>query len=297
MIDDHLHQPWPTGLEEALAGLDQGDVIEGLPTFGYFGRKSTAATKGAALLEADPSSIEFVEALPAPDAWIVLTQSCDIAEEDRPKPMFPFISVAPVYHDGPGGDRPAFEVDNIGVAYLVRLTGPRFEGGTWVADLRYQQSIDKGLILGAPISKGFATADQAREFARRLAEFAMRPAFEKEIVECIVKPLRTYFRRRETVRRAMRETARLRELRLRVSGTDAELVVVLEDNGDVDSARATLENWYHKASQDCAKAGINLLGPRIGTMRILNADVYAQAERLSVEWLILRVPAETAVKD
>ncbi|MGC1759001.1 MAG: hypothetical protein WA742_06575 [Candidatus Cybelea sp.] len=299
MIDDHLHQPWPDELKEALARLDQGDVLEGLPSLGYFGRKSTAATKACAELQGDDSAVELIEVTPAPNAWIVVTQSCDIVEEDRPKPMFPFLLVAPVYRDGPGGDVPAFEVDNVGVSYLVRLTGPRFQGGSWVADLRYQQSIDKGLIIGATPSKGFATADEVRDFGRRLAEQATRPAFTKSIVDCIVKPLRTYFRKHENVRTAMRETASLRELRLRISADSAtaELIVVLGDDGDVEVARDELANWWHTAVKKCRTSGLTLLGLKIGTLRSLNADSYAQSDRLSIEWLIPRASTKGTGSD
>jgi hypothetical protein len=289
VIDDHLHHPWPEDVKRALTPLEQGDVLDGLPTLGYFGRKSTATTKGAAQLEGDPASLELMEVVPTPDAWIVVSQSCDIAEEDKPRPMFPFLSVAPVYRDGPRGDVSAFEVDNIGMAYLMRLSGPDFADGSWVADLRYQQSIDKGLVVGATRRKGFKDSDDARDFAQRLADQVSRPAFEEPIVRCIVKPLRSLFRKKKSARDAMRQ-ARLREFRLRVAGESrvATLMVVLGDGGDVDLARSTIEDWYNKTSVKCNAAGINFLGPRIGSLRILNADEYTQSSRLALDYLILR---------
>lgn len=287
MIDDNIVDPWPPGVRDALLRLEQGDVIVGDIPLGYYGRRPTATTVGASRLATD--ALHFVEISPGPDAWIITMQSCDIAEEHRSRPLFPFLRTSPVYRHPSAGSIVNFELSNIGVAYQMKLTGPAFADDTWVADLRYEQPIDKGLVVGAEILKGFATPSEARVFGQRVSRQADRPAFDSDIDDLIVDSLRRYFRKREPMRTAMID-ARLREIRLSVSDEprEVEVIVVLDTGGDPNIARAALNDWYYKAYKQCEQKSIGLQAIRIGTMAMLPYEIGVRSERILLEWIIPR---------
>lgn len=287
MIDDNIVDPWPPDVRNALLRLEQGDVLIGDIPLGYYGRRATATTVGASLLATD--ALHFVEISPSPDAWIITMQSCDIAEEHRPRPLFPFLRTSPVYRYPSVGPVVNFELSNIGIAYQMKLTGSAFTHGTWVADLRYEQPIDKGLVVGTEIRKGFATVCEARMFGERVSRQAGRPAFDSDIDDVIVDSLRRYFRKREPMRNAMID-AGLREIRLRVSNEprEVEVIIVLDNGGDPNVARAALNDWYYKAYKQCEQRSIGLQAIRIGTMAMLPYEAGATSERILLEWIIPR---------
>lgn len=287
MINDHLASEWPNEVRERLLSLEQGDVLFGLPPITYYGRRATATSVGAAGLSVD--GVQLVSATPDPDGWIIVTQGCDIAEEDRTRPMHPFLEVAPVYIIEPAGSVTQLELGDVGVSYLHHLNGPEFTERFWVADLRFRQCIDKGLTVGLGSAKGFADAQAERRFAERIARLAVRPAYDRRIVEHVVESLRRYFRKREPKRTKMLE-AGVEEVRLRVSPEPltAELLVIVRRDGNVEPAREALDDWYFAANRDCRGAGIDLRPIRFTAMQMLDAQSFAQSDRLLYEWFVPR---------
>src|SRR5919197_3269430 len=89
---------WPDQVLERLAEWEQGDLVARPPLF-YFADPSRAIW---IVTREYTESSEGPEVIFAPDEMsppygVITTQTCDIGEEGRARPVKPWVQVAPVY--------------------------------------------------------------------------------------------------------------------------------------------------------------------------------------------------------
>jgi len=204
MVDERL-QPWPPEVREAVARFRQGDVIR-LPSIFYLACPRyplwalSLPTPGE---DTDPQVIESEWS--SESLGLITSQTCDIAEDERPTPRKPWIQVSPVYQRHITGTPPM---------HMVRLTGVGLTPDSY-ADLRIELPIEKGWLVDQTPVAGFADAEQFRMLALRLALQRRREAFPTWVVERICAPLRD-----EAALRALGLLDGVEEIRLAFEGDD-----------------------------------------------------------------------------
>lgn len=287
MIDEHVQDEWSKELLDVLGGLEQGDVVEGLP-FGYYATGSPVAWKPSATASKDAT--EFVELDPgvSPKQWAITTHTCDLCEEDSDRPRRPFFLAAPVYEADALNERQQFMITNMEVSYLVRLTGDNFSKGFWIADLRLQIPFDKGVLVGKPIRKGFAPED-VRRFGAQLARLYGRPVFPREVVMNVVDSLRSFFGGGKAHYRERFGAAKIEELRLYCSNNgppyETQLWVILESPATEKIARECIDAWYRSTQPRASSAGVNLLAPQFQVYDLMSAADYIRTKPVSIPYI------------
>ncbi len=279
---------WPPGLLTHLTRFKQGDLVKGFPVV-YIGDPDVAAhLQTAAYAGEGAGPIEFEPF----DYGMIVTQTCDLREEDSTNPSRPWVQIAPVYDglrtylgsDGVsrkvlhGGIRNMLESGG-GQLYLMHL--PHF--GTadefWVADFRLTVPVDKGWLLGKEPVNAFESEEERRKVGMRTAMQQIRPAFDGRFVEAVQQPLISALKtlakedpelsaaiHRETHQFGMRSAEN-------VVMAYAE-VWILSLVPLTDTVRVWLddqsETWHRKA----AELGLNLLPTQYRELRSTTAQEY-----------------------
>lgn len=191
---------WPDGLLDHLQRFRQGDLIAGFPALYLGDPDSPGHAQTAAYADSGPGVIEF-EPFPF---GMVLTQTCDIREENSKRPSRPWVHVAPVYNGEAkykpdpdsatersllGSNIRSMLVNGGGPLYLLFLKDFNPEPGLWVADLRLIVATDKGWLAGRAPIRAFDTEVARRDVGRRLAMLQMRPAFDERFEAAVRRPL------------------------------------------------------------------------------------------------------------
>lgn len=199
---------WPEGLLTHLQDFRQGDVVEGFPAV-YIGNPANAVHAQTAVYQDSKSDvIRFSNDFPY---GMILTQTCDIVEENRNHPKRPWVSIAPVYNsetrfrDPNSNKEIALLNDDIrnslvagkGPYYLLYLPDlPDFISfpSCWVADFRLVVSVEKGWLLEREPIRALISEEDRRKMGKKLGSLFTRPAFdgrfEKSVRAPLVKALR-----------------------------------------------------------------------------------------------------------
>jgi hypothetical protein len=286
MLDD-VNASWPKALVDRLETLEQGHVVTGSLLLGFYGDRLNAASQFTARLSEQDTGIQWVEPSEQPSHWIITTQSCDLSEEGTPQRAY-FLA-APVYRRDDLGERSRFEIEQLGVRYLVPLSGEEFREGYYVADLRIQVPFDKGLLVGAVTHDGFAGEDDRRRFASRLAGLYDRPAFPREISDNVVETLRKYFKKSQQRREQFTECD-VREIRLGMRGepiSEVWLLVIVTAAGNADGVRNLLDQWFVSTVAKLAQLNINL-SVSCNRLTLLSALEYVSTDPIALSFLTSR---------
>ncbi|MGH7757286.1 MAG: hypothetical protein ACREM8_13525, partial [Vulcanimicrobiaceae bacterium] len=168
--------------DEVLAALemvDQGTVLERVPLVYAANGAHPILEQTARAVQGRTAGVHLIEI----DA-MVTTQTCDIRGLGaRTKP---FLTVAPVY--------PARFLTNNPLralrlrTYTVPLTGARFSAELHIADLRFESTIEKGIVVGRGCHPPFVEASEYAELAKKLGESRRRAAFDPTIEKYLLKP-------------------------------------------------------------------------------------------------------------
>lgn len=262
MIDEGLEQPWPEPVRAALEAFLQGHLIEQPPLFYAADLRHpiwrTTRHVAEETLEADRGE-DFVDLAPddRPPYGIITTQSCDLGEE-RPDPRQPWLAVAPVYTVLPDSllrDR----------EYVFELAPPALDGGIWVADLRIEMPLEKGLLVGRAPIEAFPDEDSYIAFANFLARRRGRPALASvfhEVLSVTTKRLKSESNAQRNLARRARPT--VYKLMLAIEdGTRLEPVAaklyVITDGAAMQDARAWFDLWWNAARLVAENHGLQLL--------------------------------------
>jgi hypothetical protein len=207
----------------------------------------------------------------APAFAILTSQTCDIGEEADVW-EFPWVQVAPVYEIH---DTQLLQRD-----YMVRLTGPDFQLAIYVADLRLELPVEKGVIVGVKVRPGFDTEKDAIEFAEVLGRRRQRAAVASGVNTHIRETLRAKVNAKRPAWRTIRD--QVHKIMLAIEdGTraDPRVVRVFVVSGDPlsDETRQWFDEWHAAAKDGASEAGL-VLAP-MGYMDRSNFDV-ARYDRL-----------------
>jgi hypothetical protein len=189
MIDSWLREEWDSRVASATALFRQGHLLEwaSVAYGANFQHGVCVPTKEAG---ADGTGYVKVE-----DVWahvMITTQTCDICEEGKRRPIMPWISVVPVYDIMPilvGGQTKQIRANGFG--YLVPLTYANFsqENTLWVADLRIEYPLEKSVLaLRTPI-EAFASEAEYAYLADKLASRRNRPAIDSQVRKTVIREL------------------------------------------------------------------------------------------------------------
>ncbi|HEY1714605.1 MAG TPA: hypothetical protein VGG07_17020 [Solirubrobacteraceae bacterium] len=262
MIDEGLEHPWPAPVPPAVEPFLQGHLIVQPPLFYVADLKhpiwGTTRLIADAMPEADQGE-DFVDLAleDRPPYGIITTQSCDLSEE-RPKPRQPWLAVAPVYRvsdDSPVRDRD----------YVFELAPPELDGEIWVADLRIEMPLEKGLLVGRAPIDAFPDEDGYIAFGNFLARRRGRPALASvfhEVVSVTTRRLKEERNAQRTLARRARQN--VYKLMCAIEdGTRLEPVAaklyVLTDGPPTKDARAWFDLWWTQARVVAERHGLQLL--------------------------------------
>lgn len=275
---------WPPGALDALRQFRQGDVIEAPPFF-YFADPVTPAFAATSAADLDGPDVVILEDM-CPYA-VLTTQTCDIGEEDSPRPVRPFVHVAPVY-DGAevfDGSVRSLLAKGRGSMYLVQL--PAFHGGFWVADLRLEVPVEKGWLARQQRKPGFLDEIGAEKFGQRLVRIRERPALGSRFVEAVHRPLTEAIRelRRHDRDQWLRLVGNVDQIRVavdsRLNPTVAQLLVLNDERVPGDLVE-WFHQWWDEVNPGALAAGIQLQRLRTATYSELSAAEYMASGELEL---------------
>jgi hypothetical protein len=262
VIDEGLEQPRPEPVAPAVEPFLQGHLIAQPPLF-YAADLRHPIWRTTRLIADDTPEADrgedFVDLAPEdrPPYGIITTQSCDLSEE-RPDPRQPWLAVAPVYmvsSDSPLRDRD----------YVFELAPPELDGEIWVADLRIEMPLEKGLLVGRAPIEAFPSEDGYIAFANFLARRRGRPALASVFHEVLSATTRRIKNERNAYRTlARRARQNVYKLMLGIEdGTRLEPVAaklyVVTDGAPTDDVRAWFDLWWNEARAVAERHGLQLL--------------------------------------
>jgi hypothetical protein len=200
-------RPFDPSLEVACHQFEQGHLLLN-PFTVYVARPDVVASNWAKdFAFSDPAATLAVGGIapgPEPPFFIILDQTCDVQ-----KTNIPFLHVSPVYNGAK-----YYEVGSIqrvrdrrAFGYLYALTASNLEDlltdvqreeqarssapgeWAWLADLRIQVPLDKGVLLDREVIAGFASREDQLALGRELGNRADRPALPTVATDYVIPAL------------------------------------------------------------------------------------------------------------
>lgn len=231
---------WNHGVLEACKRFRQGDVIEGA-SLSFTANAdhpitipAQDATEGVSGLVGTRVALPFA---------MVTSQTCDLAGERGDK--YPLLQIAPVY-DITGHTENGLEglIPKNKVGEFIYLDGPRFkaDGQLWVADLRFESAIEKGVLIDKHPIQGFADEDGYLRASKKIADARLRLAVDDDIEKHVLKPLRKLFAKNMIDHRPIVDIL-LKARPTTVGARVMWLYVVAEDDADVVALQGALDQW------------------------------------------------------
>jgi len=247
VIDEHIKRPWPPEVAQALARFKQGDLIARPPFF--YGRHPTLELFDAGGAADGDSRVHELHPDDAPPYGVITTQTCDLDEQGTPTQ--PWFQVSPV--------SPLSDEAILNKAYIVELTGSL--GARYVADLRIELPVEKTLLVGREPIAGFATEEEAEEFARLLGVRRARAALANELVNSVIRLIGR--RKANNRRRASRVWGAIWRLGLQIEeGSRLRPVAVrlhvLSEGEPTEEALTWFADWEDIARGEAERVGITL---------------------------------------
>jgi hypothetical protein len=270
---------WPESARVATADLRQGTLVQS-PPFVYAASADHpihAVTKAWSTSSKAETGVVNV-LLPEQRApyGLVVTQTCDLVEEGKPKR--PWMLIAPVYVlYASSGDRRRV-LDGRAFDYLVPVTALEHpEGGIWVADLRLLVPVEKGWLVGRPVVDGLADEAHFRRLADQLGRRFSRPAFAANVVAHVLRPSYELWRdigeRYEGADPIVDVGLALG--RSPLDPVNAQLVFLLDADIPAEM-RAQIIDWWQPLSERARADGLEFLTPRFARLDALTALEYRQ---------------------
>lgn len=266
MIEEQLpnsRQEWPPNLLNHLKTFRQGDLVEA-PPFAYWGLPShgildlTKTFQGEGEIIADNR----------PPFGLILTQTCDLVEEDANRPRYPYVHLCPVVNgDEEVGGSLRIPKDRRGniergrVRYQLHL--PDLSDGWWVADSRLIIACEKGWLAERQPIRAFNLEPQRWSVGPWIGKAFYRPAFAGKFVTGVHIPLIRTLEGAKKHQSQIYDTVDACVEEFCLSGADHEdlndaaIVVLLKTRDDVaiEWLRESWSEWHVSA----AAHGINLL--------------------------------------
>lgn len=285
MIDGRLPDPWPGPVLESVRRWRQGYMVETPP---FFYQRSEANPVWRMELEADGETREeeLIELDPSERSpyGLITTQTCDLFEEGHPRQ--PWFAVAPVY-DFADRLQPGqlSQLQKGYISHLVFLTAAWLPSGHWVADLRIEMPIEKGWLVGREPRPGFAVLKEYERLAGRLASRRGRPALSTQLTVSLARPLRDWLTGRGRASRDSLESLRVRVVGDPVLSGQAELLVIVKDEGLPPEFESAWRAWELARIESAEQEGVVLFPFRYGTLDDFTARDIETSVRLDFDHL------------
>jgi len=274
VLDEGLPSVWPADVQPAAYAVRQGDVLE-LTALYYLADTRhpvwvlTRKAAEDAVAAAGPLGVEILDLNPdvAPHLVIVTSQTCDIGEEAPPNEWeLPWIQVSPVYRIA--GDSPLRHRD-----YIVALTATSLSADGFIADLRIEMPVEKGMLPELAIQPGFANEADAVSFGELLGRRRQRAAVASSVNRVLRGTLQKKMQNNKS--RWHRVRLEIHKLKFAVAPSRSEpltvqLYVCSQEQLSAD-ARQWFEEWQQRAKDAAGAEGL-VLGP-VGYMFRENFDL------------------------
>ncbi|MEU6044297.1 hypothetical protein [Streptomyces griseus] len=231
------------------------------PPFFYFADPDAPIWSRTRAYAGRGEGAEIIEGAGAskPKYGIVTSQTCDIAEEDAPRPKRPWVQISPVYelssslNAGQIGQLRKFQ----GNAYFLHV--PLLSGGFWVADFRIEFPVEKGWLANQRPLNGFPDEDLQRKVGERVALLRSRPAFAGSFVTAVQEPLVQSLRELKKQNRPLHSAIldNVNEVRVALDSylapKEARLILLVEEE-----LPAVVWDWWLNWWDDAIDAASNL---------------------------------------
>lgn len=270
-------EAWPEAARKAALALRQGSLVVS-PPFVYAASAEQPIHAVTQAWASSPSARSGVVNVITDDRrppWgLIVTQTCDLVEEGKPKR--PWVQIAPVYElYASAGDCRRIQQGR-GFDYLVPLTAlEASDGALWVADLRLLVPVEKGWLVGRETRDAFDSEDGYVRLAQQLARRFSRPAFATVVVERILRPAHDLFA--NIVERYEGDDP-IAEVALALGRSPLEPVnveVVFMLDGELPpELRTQIVDWWQPVAEQARADGLEALAPRFVSLDDLSAREY-----------------------
>ncbi|MBX9363206.1 hypothetical protein [Streptomyces sp. WAC04114] len=278
-------ESWPAGIWEKLERFVQGHVVAA-PTFSFYGSvQEPLNSVSAAFAASGQFKGEMVMQVPegqAPQWAIITTATCDIAEPGVKKPKKPFVQVAPVVNleRMDRGQQGHVRRNRVGhFVYLPALAASQSD--LWVADLRYDQPVEKSWLAGQEPVEVFDNEAQRDQFGKALAWVRDRPAMGQVFIDHVQRPLQLAFQRlfAENKELGVRIDEEVSEWAVQAdSRLDPHRLAIFVISGGGVSGEC--REWWQVAvdglREQAAMAGLTITGPVFADLSTYPAAEYLQ---------------------
>jgi hypothetical protein len=264
LIQEGLDEIWPEQVSKALDPFKQGHLIERPPIF-YAGHLEHPIWSPSRALAVDAfgageepgEAIVELEPDQGPPFGLITSQTCEIVEE-RPDPLQPWVQVAPVYCCDPA-------LGLLDRDFVVRLDPPDLDGETWIADLRIEVAVEKGMLVGRDPIEAFTAEADYDELGNLLGQRRGRPALHSVFHNVLNVTMGEMKRESKTTRKtARRVRENVYKLKLaiedgtRLAPVAAKLYIVTQ-GPPTEEAREWFDDWWNRAREVGAESGLELL--------------------------------------
>ena len=276
---------WPAQARAAVSALRQGTLIDE-PPFVYAATATFPihpTTRAWAQTSAAQSGVvNVVNTERCPPHGLIVTQTCDLVEEGRPKR--PWVHVAPVYRfDGPL-DQARMVLRERGLDYLVPIDAlAATDEELWVADLRLLIAVEKGWLVGRGTRDAFRTEAGFDRLRRQLENVFARPAYAAPVIEHVLKPLSALLAKITDESKGQDPIVEvgLRLGRSRLNPTNAQVVFLLE-SPIADRLRDLIIDWWEELRHVAHQAGLQLLQPEFQLIDRFPASEYRRLDLVDI---------------
>jgi hypothetical protein len=247
---------WDDGVLKACGEFRQGDVVSDL-SIGYSAFAQTRITRPAR--GTDASNGDFIAIRGDLQYAMITTQTCDLAGDRGNR--YPLFLAAPVYDIAGRVDRgQEGHIRGHRVGELIKLDGPLFvaKGGLWVADLRFETALEKGVLLHRTPMRAFSDEDGYLRCSRKIARVRARAAVDDNIEKYILRPLKKAFERGEIPHDPIIEIL-VKATPTTVKAKAARLYVLVADETEKRELQALLDDW-HASISPAIPTELTLLG-------------------------------------
>lgn len=281
-------ESWPEAARQATAGLRQGTLVES-PPFTYAASPDhpihgvTRAWAGSRTAQSGVVNVVPLER--RPPYGLIVTQTCDLVEEGKPKR--PWIQIAPVYRlFANRGDRTRIQQGRAFdyLAHITALSPP--EGALWVADLRLIVAVEKGWLVERQTLTAFADEAGYNRLAEQLSRRFARTAYATVVVERVLRPAHELFRgivERYEGHDPIAEVG-LALGRSRLDPINAQLVFML-DGELAPELRGQIIDWWQPLAEQARNEDLELIAPRFVSLDELTAREYRALDVLDASSL------------
>jgi hypothetical protein len=269
---------WPEEAKDAVADLRQGTLVAAPPLSYAASAQFPIHSTSRAWAQSDKAEggvVNVASADKRPPWGLIVTQTCDLVEEGRPKR--PWVQVSPVYEWFANSGERSLVLNGRGFDYLVPITGlaPK-EGAIWVADLRLLIPVEKGWLVGRETCAGFADEAGYARLASQLSSRFSRAAFATVVVDSLLRTASQLFvalAERYEGKDSIVEVG-LALGRSALEPSNAQFVFLMDGQEPPPGLEAHIIDWWQPISEQARGVGLEVLAPRMVSIDELSAREY-----------------------